>query len=315
MIEINATMVRELRERTGAGMMECKRALVETGGVMEKAIEFLREKGLSTAAKKAGRIAAEGLVFAEISPDQRIGALVEMNCETDFAAKNPDFKKLVREAAQLIIRENPSDLRMLMGLKLFGSQTVGESIAALIATIGENMAIRRFVRFEVCGTGMIDYYIHNDYLTEGKVGVLLEVDVIQEDTLRNPRFSPLTKDLALQVASAKPAYVRREDVPVFVLEKEKAIYKAQALNEGKPEAVADKIMRGKVEKFFKESCLMEQPFIKDPDRTISELINGKNIEFCGESIGVVGFARFEKGEGIEKKKDDFAQEVITQMNG
>lgn len=315
MIQITATVVRELRERTGAGMMDCKRALVEAGGDLEKAIDFLREKGLSTAAKKAGRVASEGLVFAEISSNQQIGILVEMNCETDFAAKNQEFKKLLNNVAKLIIREDPGCNEQLVNWKLPDGKRVGDALNALITTVGENINIRRFTRFEVNGIGKIVAYIHNDYLTEGKVGVLLEVHAAREETLSTPEFNALTKTLALQVASARPEYVRRDDVPDQILEAEKSIYKAQAVNEGKPEAVADRIMQGRVEKFYKENCLLEQAFIKDPDRTVAEWIKSTNRELAGEDIRVTGFVRYEKGEGIEKRKDDFAEEVMTQMKG
>lgn len=215
-MEIPVTAVKELRERTGAGMMDCKRALVEVGGDMDKAIEYLREKGLASAAKKAGRIAAEGVVDSYIHLGGRIGVLVEVNCETDFAAKGDDFHSLVR-------------------------------------------------------------------------------------------------DIAMQIAASRPEYVRREEVPEHVLESEKAIYKAQAMNEGKPEAIAEKITLGRLDKFFKEVCLLEQPFVKDPDRTVEDVIKSA-IAKIGENISVRRFVRFERGEGLEKRSNDFAAEVMSEIN-
>lgn len=308
MAEISAASVKELRERTGAGMMDCKKALTESNGDMEKAIEYLREKGLAAAAKKAGRIAAEGLVNAYISDDKKVGVLVEVNCETDFVAKNPDFQQFVNDVAQLIAEKKPADLDGLNAMAMADGKTVAEKITELISTIGENMTVRRFVRFEAVGEGMVDSYIHMG----GKIGVLIEIQTAKADTVDNADFQALVKDLAMQVAAAKPEYITRDKVPASVLEQEKAIYKAQAVNEGKPEAIAEKIMLGRVEKFYKEVCLMEQVFIKDSDKTITKLIQDANAKL-GENIVVNNFARFEKGEGIEKKKDDFAAEVMSQI--
>lgn len=214
---ITADMVKQLRERTGAGMMDCKRALTEANGDMEKAVEILREKGLAAAAKKAGRIAAEGIVDSYIHGDGRIGVLVEVNIETDFAAKNEEFRAFV-------------------------------------------------------------------------------------------------KDIAMQIAASKPEYIRREDVPAEVVEKEKEILRAQALNEGKPANIVDRMVEGRIEKFYKEVCLLEQPFIKDPDKTVQQLLTEK-IATIGENINIRRFARFERGEGLAKKEDDFAAEVMKQVNG
>ncbi|HOP74720.1 MAG TPA: translation elongation factor Ts [Bacillota bacterium] len=308
MAEISAASVKELRERTGAGMMDCKKALTESNGDMEKAIEYLREKGLAAAAKKAGRIAAEGLVNAYISDNKKVGVLVEVNCETDFVAKNPDFQQFVNDVAQLIAEKKPADLDGLNAMAMADGKTVAEKITELISTIGENMTVRRFVRFEAVGEGMVDSYIHMG----GKIGVLIEIQTAKADTVDNADFQALVKDLAMQVAAAKPEYITRDKVPASVLEQEKAIYKAQAVNEGKPEAIAEKIMLGRVEKFYKEVCLMEQVFIKDSDKTITKLIQDANAKL-GENIVVNNFARFEKGEGIEKKKDDFAAEVMSQI--
>lgn len=308
MAEITAAVVKELRERTGAGMMDCKKALSETGGDLDKAIEYLREKGLSAAAKKAGRIAAEGLVNAYIDDGKKVGVLVEVNCETDFVAKNPDFQQFVQDVAKVIAENAPADNEALANLKLANGSTVSETITGLIAKIGENMTVRRFVRFEV-KNGLIDYYIHMG----GKIGVLIECSFSKDETAANPDFLSLVKDLAMQVAAAKPEYVRREEVPADILEREKAIYKAQAVNEGKPEAIAEKIMMGRLEKFYKEICLVEQLFIKDTNITVAKLLQDLNGKLGGENITINRFARFEKGEGVEKRQDDFASEVMSQI--
>lgn len=307
MAVISAASVKELRERTGAGMMDCKKALSECGGDMEKAIEYLREKGLAAAAKKAGRIAAEGLVNAYISDDKKVGVLVEVNCETDFVAKNPDFQKFVSDVARLVADKAPADNAALSELKMADGKTVSEKVTALISTIGENIAVRRFARFQI-DTGVVESYIHMG----GKIGVLIEVATSKAETAGNPDFLNLVKDLAMQVAAAKPDYIKREFVPAAVLDHEKAIYKAQAVNEGKPEAIAEKIMMGRIEKFYKETCLMEQVFIKDNNKNITKLVQEVNAKL-GENIVVNNIARFEKGEGIEKKKEDFASEVMSQI--
>jgi len=310
MAEISAAAVKELRERTGSGMMDCKRALSETNGDLEKAIEYLREKGLSAAAKKSARIAAEGLVSSYLSVDKRIGVLVEVNCETDFVAKNPDFQQLVGNIAQLVAQSDPVDVEALSRLPMAGGKSVAETVTTLVATIGENMTVRRFARFEVKTNGCIESYIHMG----GKIGVLVEVSVSYPATLANSEFMILVKDLAMQVAAAKPEYVNRTEVPAAVLEQEKSIYKAQAMNEGKPEAIAEKIMGGRLEKFYKEVCLLEQLFIKDNEKSISKLLQEFNAKL-NENITLVNFVRFEKGEGIAKKKDDFAGEVMSQIKG
>jgi elongation factor Ts len=310
MAEISAAIVKELRERTGAGMMDCKKALSETNGDLEKAIEYLREKGLAAAAKKAGRIAAEGLVNAYIAKDKKVGVLVEVNCETDFVAKNPDFQQFVQDLALVIAEKAPASNDELAKVKLAGGATVAETVTNLVAKIGENMNVRRFERFECKENKLVDSYIHMG----GKIGVLIECSFSKKETAGNPEFSALVKDLAMQVAAAKPEYVRREEVPADVLEREKAIYKAQAMNEGKPEAIAEKIMVGRLDKFYKEVCILEQLFIKDTNLTITKLLQELNAKL-GENITVSRFARFEKGEGLEKRQDDFASEVMSQIKG
>lgn len=308
MAEITAAVVKELRERTGAGMMDCKKALSETNGDIEKAIEYLREKGLAAAAKKAGRVAAEGLVSSYLTVDKKVGVLVEVNCETDFVAKNPDFQKFVEDTAVIVAEKAPADVETLSKLAMKDGKTVAEKLTELISTIGENMSVRRFARFEIKDNGVVDSYIHMG----GKIGVLIEVTTAKAETTANPEFISLVKDLAMQVAAAKPEYISRNEVPEAVLEQEKAIYKAQAVNEGKPEAIAEKIMMGRIEKYYKEICLNEQVFIKDGEKTITKLIQELSSKL-GDNIAVTKFARFEKGEGIEKRKEDFADEVMSQI--
>jgi elongation factor Ts len=308
MAEITAASVKELRERTGAGMMDCKKALSETGGDLDKAIEYLREKGLAAAAKKAGRIAAEGLVNSYLSDDKKVGVLTEVNCETDFAAKNPDFIRFANEITALVATKAPANTDELTALTMDNGKTVSETLSGLIATVGENMSVRRFARFELTGNGLVEFYIH----LGGKIGVLIECVTNKAETAANSEFATFVRDLAMQVAAARPEYVNRTEVPAAILEHEKAIYKAQAVNEGKPEAIAEKIMVGRLEKYYKEFCLLEQVFIKDNDQTITKLISQLNAKL-GEEIKITRFARFEKGEGIEKKKDDFASEVMSQI--
>jgi elongation factor Ts len=308
MAEISAAIVKELRERTGAGMMDCKKALSENNGDLEKSIEYLREKGLAAAAKKAGRVAAEGLVNAYIAKDKKVGVLVEVNCETDFVTKNPDFQQLVLDVAVAVAEKAPANNEALADLKLANDSTVAETVTNLVSKIGENMNVRRFERFDCKENGLIDSYIHMG----GKIGVLIECSFSKKETADNPEFIALVKDLAMQVAAAKPEYIRREEVPAEVLEREKTIYKAQAMNEGKPEAIAEKIMVGRLDKFYKEVCILEQIFIKDTNMTVTKLLQEINAKL-GENITVNRFARFEKGEGLEKRQDDFASEVMSQI--
>ena len=289
---VTASQVKDLREKTGAGMMECKKVLTETDGDMEKAIELLRERGIAKAAKKSDRIAAEGLVAAYVSEDGKVGAVVEVNSETDFVAKNDEFKAFVADVAEQVAKENPANVEDLLAEKsIREDKTVGEVLTDKIAKIGENMSIRRFARFE--SNGLIEKYIHGD----GKIGVLVEL---------NGGDSEVAKDVCMQIAAAKPEFLNRESVPAERLEKEMEILKAQAMNEGKPEAIAEKIVQGRVGKFYSEICLVEQEFVKNPDMKVSDLLSSKGAE-------AVRFARFEKGEGIEKKEENFAEEVMKQI--
>ncbi len=290
---ITAAQVKELREKTGAGMMDCKKVLTETDGNEEKAIELLRERGIMKAAKKSDRVAAEGLVETYISEDGKVGAIVEVNAETDFVAKNADFQSFVKDVAKQVALNNPANVEELLAQKSIANEanTVQEVLTNNIATIGENMSIRRFVRFET--EGKVSSYIHGD----GKIGVLVDMENA-DDTL--------AKDVCMHIAAAKPEFLAEEDVPEDRVNKEKEILKAQVINEGRPEAVAEKIVAGRLGKFYSEICLLDQEFVKDPNQKVGNLISSKNAKLNR-------FARFEKGEGIEKKEENFAEEVAKQL--
>ena len=290
---VTASLVKELREKTGAGMMDCKKVLTETDGDMEKAIEVLRERGIAKAAKKSGRVAAEGLVEAVISEDGKSGAIIEVNSETDFVAKNEEFKTFVENVANQVLKTNPKDVEELLAQPAMFEEgkTVQESLVGKIATIGENLSIRRFARFE--SKGLLEKYIHGD----GKIAVLINMTKGDKE---------LAKDLCMQIAAARPEFVKRDEVPQERVDKEMEILKVQAMNEGKPEQIAEKIVQGRVGKFYEEICLVDQVFVKDSSLKVSELLKQKDGE-------VVEFARFEKGEGIEKKEENFAEEVMNQL--
>lgn len=290
--------VKNLRERTGCGMMDCKKALQEANGDMDKAVELLREKGMAAADKKAGRIAAEGVVYAVADNKNKVGAVVEVNSETDFVAKNEGFQQFVKDLAEVIMRENPADLDALMDKKM-GAGTVADELRDKILVIGENLKIRRFNRF----TGVNCAYVHGG----GTHGVLVQFETLDE-IAQKPEFAAFGKDIAMHIAAENPTYLNREQVPTEVLEKEKEILKAQAVNEGKPEAIAEKMVAGRVNKFYETNCLLEQKFVKDPDISVGKYVENTAKELGGE-IKVVAFSRFEKGEGIEKRVDDFAAEV------
>lgn len=294
--------VKTLREMTNCGMMDCKKALTETDGDMDKAVELLREKGLAKAAKKAGRIAAEGLVTATVYGD--VAVALEINTETDFVAKNADFVKFVEDVSKVVADANPADVEALKAEKLYGDQTVGDALTEKIATIGENMNLRRFARFE--GTSVA--YVHGG----GRIGVLVNFKLGDAAKAETDAFKAAAKDVAMQVAAAAPQYLVKEEVPLEVVEKEKEILKAQALNEGKPEAIVEKMVVGRIQKFYKEVCLVDQEYIKDPDLTVTKFLKNVAAEI-GTDIEIVKFVRFEKGEGLEKKEEDFAAEVAKMM--
>jgi elongation factor Ts len=297
-------MVRELREKTGAGMMDCKRALAESGGSVEQAVDCLRKKGLAAAAKKASRIASEGVVAAHV--DAAAGVLVEVNCETDFVAKTEDFQGFVREVAALVHAMAPKDTDAALALPADGG-TLADKLTERVAKIGEKISFRRFVRYSPPPgvKGVLVPYIH----AGGKIGVLVELHGAGAD---NPEFTALGKDLAMQVAAANPSYISRSIVPADVIAREKAIYREQALAAGKPEKILDKIAQGKLEKFYGDFCLVEQAFIKDPDRKVRDLLKAMAAK-TGTGVGVANFARFQVGEGMEKRSDDLAAEVARQL--
>ncbi len=293
---ITASQVKELRERTGAGMMDCKKVLTETNGDEEKAIELLRERGLSKAAKKSGRIAAEGLAAAYLSDDKKVGVAVEVNAETDFVAKNEEFRKFVADVSKQIALKAPNTVEELLAQESIvePGKTISEVLTSKIATIGENMTIRRFERFESTD-GMIEKYIHGD----GKIAVLVEMQNATEE---------LAKDVCMQIAAAKPEFLNRESVPQERIQKEMEILKAQAMNEGKPAEIAEKMVQGRIGKFYAEICLEEQEFVKNPDEKVGKMVEAKGAK-------ILRFARIEKGEGLEKREENFAEEVAKQING
>ncbi len=311
-MEITAALVKELRERTGAGMMDCKKALQECGGDMDKAIDFLREKGLAAAAKKAGRIAAEGIVDSFIGTDGKVGVLLEINCETDFVAKTDNFKELVHDVAAHIAEKSPADVDALLAQSYAkdSSKIVSDLIGEATVAIGEKLSIRRFVRYELKGEGIEDAYIHMG----GRIGVLVEIGCDSTSVARGEAFKGLVHDIAMHIAAANPQYLERVEVPTEALDKEKEVLRAQALNEGKPEKIVEKMVEGRIEKYYKEVCLTEQPYVKDPDKSIRELVEEAS-KANGAKITINRFTRFERGEGLEKRVDNFAEEVMAQTGG
>jgi len=306
MANITAKDVAELRKQTGVGMMDCKKALVEADGDFEKATVILREKGLATQAKKSGRVAAEGIVMSKTNADHTVGAVVEVNIETDFAANNEDFKKFVDDVAQTIIDTNPADVEALNATQIAGgSVTVAEALQELFLKIRENMHIRRFKRLE----GILVPYVHGG----GKIGVMVNVETPAGAT---DEVLACGKDCALQVAALKAPYLKREDVPAEVIESEKNIMLAQ-MNEdpkmaSKPEQVKAKIVEGKVGKYYSENCLLEQEFVKDGSFTVKSYVDDC-AKKAGTTINVVDYVCFERGEGVEKKEDNFADEVASMI--
>jgi elongation factor Ts len=306
---ITASMVKELREVTGAGMMDCKKALAATDGDMEKAVEFLREKGLAAAEKKAGRIAAEGIVDTFISEDGKVAAIVEVNSETDFVAKNDTFKDYVSAVVTQVAKSNAADLDAFLEEKweLDTTKTVKEQLASMIAVIGENMNIRRFEKI-VAENGFVVSYIHGG----GRIGILVEVD----STVNNEATHEAAKNIAMQIAAMSPKYVNRSEVPEEFIAHEKEILKAQIANDPanakKPENIIEKMLEGRLNKELKEICLVDQVYVKDSNMTVAQYLDSVAKE-VGAPISIKRFVRFETGEGLEKKSEDFAAEVAKQM--
>ena len=294
--------VKTLREKTGCGMMDCKKALTQADGNMDAAIDILREQGLAKQAKKASRIAAEGVAYAATNADATVGVVVEINSETDFVAKNDDFMSFVKTVADTIIEKNPADVDALLAEKAADSDmTVAELLQEKVLTIGENIKIRRFARYE----GAVATYIH----AGGKIGVMVNFET---DVAGKEGFAEYGKDIAMQIAAVNPSYLQKSDVPDEVIEHEKAIMTEQVINEGKPEAIAQKIVLGKIGKYYEENCLVNQAFVKDNKMTV-EQYTAKVPKDLGGSIKILGFVRFEKGEGLEKRSDNLADEVAKQL--
>lgn len=293
-MEIKASMVKELRDKTGAGMMDAKKALVEANGDMEKASEILRQKGIASADKKMGRIAAEGVVSTFIQ--DKVGAMVEINCETDFVAKNEGFKEVANNIAEVIVEKNPIDVDALNKTAMADGTLVEDYIKAQIAKIGEKITIRRFVRYD--DNACVSTYVHNN-----KIGVLLEVksDNCTDET------KTIAKDICLHIASSAPEFVSRNEIPESVIAEEKRIEMGKEDLAKKPENIREKIVEGRINKLMASRCLLEQPFVKNPDETVQQLIEGK--------LSIVKFDRYVLGEGLEKRQDNFAEEVMNQIKG
>ena len=288
--------VMALREMSGAGMMDCKKALTACEGDMDKAMDYLREKSLAASAKKAARIAAEGIVSSYVTDDHKVGAIVEVNCETDFVAKTDDFKALVNSVAKLVVEKNPADVDELMALDC-GDGTVAEMVNRAVAKIGEKITIRRFARME---GQLLDTYIH----LGGKIGVIVAAKTADAEKAR-----PAVHDVAMHIAAAKPGVLHRDEVDPADLDKEREILRAQALNDPKPKPanIIEKMVEGRIAKYYKEVCLLEQPFVKNPDQSIEQMLKEHG------DVELVAFVRFEMGEGLQKRQDNFAEEVMGQI--
>lgn len=288
--------VMALREMSGAGMMDCKKALTACEGDMDKAMDYLREKSLAASAKKAARIAAEGIVSSYVTDDHKVGAIVEVNCETDFVAKTDDFKALVNSVAKLVVEKNPADVDELMALDC-GDGTVAEMVNRAVAKIGEKITIRRFARME---GQLVDTYIH----LGGKIGVIVAAKTADAEKAR-----PAVHDVAMHIAATKPGVLHRDEVDPADLDKEREILRAQALNDPKPKPanIIEKMVEGRIAKYYKEVCLLEQPFVKNPDQSIEQMLKEHG------DVELVAFVRFEMGEGLQKRQDNFAEEVMGQM--
>jgi len=305
MANITQSMVKDLRDKTGAGIMDCKNALSETAGDMEAAIDWLRKKGISKAAKKAGRAAAEGLVGVAV--DANTGVLLEVNAETDFVARNEEFKSFVKDASRLALKEG-GDLEKLLAASM-GSSSVQQTLTEMVAKIGENMSVRRAAAISV-NPGVVAAYVHNAASPElGKIGVLVAL----KSTADKDKLSALARQLAMHVAAAAPLALTQAHMDKGVVEREYAIQKDLALQSGKPEAVVEKMMEGRMRKYYEETVLMQQTFVIDNETQIAKLIE-KASKDLGSPIEIEGFVRFQVGEGIEKADSDFADEV-AQMSG
>jgi elongation factor Ts len=285
-MNITAEQVKQLREQTGAGMMDCKKALEKSDGNMQKAADYLREQGIAKATQKASRVAKDGLIYSDIRNQERLGLLLELNCETDFVARTEDFKKLTRDIAGWIIQNKPKDINQVIN-------SLKGKMDQVIAKLGENITAKRYALLELKdqNRGIIQSYIHPG----DKLGVLVEMKCQSDDVAQNPEFRTLAKDISMQIAATNPLVATREKLDQEILEKEKDIYRTQAKNEGKPEKILDKIVLGKLEKYFQEVCLLEQPFVKDQDRSVKDRIN-ETQKSLGEEITIGEFVRFRLGD-------------------
>ncbi len=301
---VTAAMVKELRERTGAGMMDCKKALMDTEGDMDKSIELLREKGLAKAAKKSGRIASEGLVNLKVTADGKKAAVVEINSETDFVAQNDEFKEFVNNITDIILKSNISTLNELMETEYFSEGTVSQALKNKIAKIGENLNIRRFEKIDQQSLTNVGY-IHGG----GRIGVIISF----ETNASYDEIYSVGKDIAMQVAAMTPKFISEKDVDQQYIENEKKILTQQALNEGKPAEIVEKMVVGRLKKELKQVCLLEQMFVKDGEITVGQYIKSSEKEMNKE-IKVSKMIRYEIGEGLDKKEENFAEEVAKQMN-
>lgn len=287
---ITAAIVKELRDKTNAGMMDCKRVLQETGGDLDAAVKLLRERGIAKAAKKADRAANEGIITARVSADQKSGILLEVNCETDFVSKNENFQAFVNSLADTLADAKAPDHAAALAVEASGL-SIEDTVKAKVAEVGENLQFRKYVRYEAAEGGVIASYIH----LGGKVGVLLEVGTTVPATAESDSFRELVKDLTLHIAAAAPRGLSREDIPAETVEAEKDIFRAQLADSGKPDNIIENILKGKIAKFFAESCFLEQGFVKDPDTSISKLLEAKSKEL-GDTVTVTRFTRFGLGE-------------------
>ena len=305
-MNFTAKDVAALREKTGCGMMDCKKALTEAEGNMEKAVDLLREKGLAASVKKAGRIAAEGLAFAQVSECGKVAVAIEVNSETDFVAKNEQFQEFVKTCADTVIYENPADVDALLACKAHGSDmTVDALLKDKILTIGENIKIRRFARYE----GAVTSYVH----AGGRIGVIVKFDV-DEAIAATEGFKTYAHNVAMQIAALNPEYLDEASVPAERVEKEKEILTQQIVDEGKPANIAEKIVAGRMGKFFKEICLVDQAYVQDGSMSVKQYTESVGKELGGE-IKIAAYTRFEKGEGLEKREDNFADEVASMVKG
>lgn len=303
-MNFTAKDVAALREKTGCGMMDCKKALTEADGDMDKAVDLLREKGLAASVKKAGRIAAEGVAFAEVSECGKVAVAIEVNAETDFVAKNAEFQAFVKTCADTVIYENPADLDALMACKAHGSDmTVDALLKDKILTIGENIKIRRFARYE----GAVTSYVH----AGGRIGVIVKFDV-DEAIAATEGFQTYAHNVAMQIAALNPEYLDEASVPAERVEKEKEILTQQIVDEGKPANIAEKIVTGRLGKFFKEICLVDQAYVQDGSMSVKQYTESVAKELGGD-IKIAAFTRFEKGEGLEKREDNFAEEIANMV--